>query len=464
MSNTKRYDAILVGSGQANNPLADALADARWNVALIEREHVGGTCINVGCTPSKAMIASARAAFMARRGPDYGVQTGPVRVDLTEVRERKREIVERFRSSSQHHLEEMKNVDLLMGEGHFTGPYALDVAMHDGSTRHVTADRIFINTGLRPRYPDLPGLNAVPCLDSTSIMELAEIPDHLLVLGGGYVGVEFAQMFRRFGSKVTIIQRGDQLLTHEDADIAAEVAAILREDGITVHLSTTGTGVEQMEDGRIQLRIRQEGESSELGGSHILLAAGRVPNTEALNLQAATIETTERGHIKVDEHLETNVPGVYALGDVKGGPAFTHISYDDFRIIRTNLLAKGEATTTHRLVPYTVFMDPQLGGVGLTERQANREGREIKVTKMPMSHVARAIETNETRGLMKAIVDAKTDCILGASVLGVEGGEVMSALQMAIRYEIPYTDLRDGVFAHPTLAESLNNLFMTLED
>jgi pyruvate/2-oxoglutarate dehydrogenase complex dihydrolipoamide dehydrogenase (E3) component len=464
MTSTERYDAILVGAGQANNPLAGALADEGWKVALIERKHVGGTCINEGCTPSKTMIASARAAYVARRGPDYGVHTGSVTVDMTEIRARKREIVERFRSANRQRMEETDGIDLLMGEGHFTGPYALDVAMNDGSIRHVTADRIFINTGLRPRHPDLPGVDAVPCLNSTSIMELDAVPEHLLILGGGYVGVEFAQMFRRFGSEVTIVQRSDQLLTHEDDDVAAEVASILREDGITVHLNATGTGVEQNADDRITLQVDQEGERLDLQGSHLLLAAGRVPNVEALDLDAASIETTDRGYIKADARLETNVPDVYALGDVKGGPAFTHISYDDFRIVRTNLLDGGDATITDRLVPYAVFMDPQLGGVGLTERQANREGREVKIAKMPMSHVARAIETNETRGLMKAVIDAETDLILGASILGAEGGEVMSVLQMAIWHEIPYTHLRDGAFAHPTLAESLNNLFMTLED
>jgi pyruvate/2-oxoglutarate dehydrogenase complex dihydrolipoamide dehydrogenase (E3) component len=464
MATAESYDAILIGAGQANNPLASALAEEEWQVALIERAHVGGTCINEGCTPSKTMIASARAAYMARRGPDYGVHTESITVDMTKIRERKREIVERFRSANRNHIEKTRGVDLLMGEGHFTGPYALDVAMNDGSTRHVTTDRIFINTGLRPKYPDLPGVDTVPCLDSTSIMELDEVPDHLLVLGGGYVGVEFAQMFRRFGSEVTIVQRSDQLLTHEDEDVASEVASILSEDGITVHLNATGTGVEQDDDGKIQLHVRQDEERLDLQGTHLLLAVGRVPNTEALDLDAASIETTDRGYIKVNERLETNVPGVYALGDVKGGPAFTHISYDDFRIARTNLLDGGDATITDRLVPYTIFMDPQLGGVGLTERQANQEGRKIKVAKMPMSHVARAIETNEPRGLMKVIVNAQTDRILGASILGVEGGEVMSVLQMAIWNDIPYTQLRDAVFAHPTLTESLNNLFMTLND
>jgi pyruvate/2-oxoglutarate dehydrogenase complex dihydrolipoamide dehydrogenase (E3) component len=295
-------------------------------------------------------------------------------------------------------------------------------------------------------------------------MELGEVPDHLIVVGGGYVGVEFGQMFRRFGAAVTIVQRSEQLLTHEDADIAEEVAQILREDGIKVLLNSDAQSVERDTEGHISLTL-DDGRT--IGGSHLLIAAGRVPNTEPLNLEAAGIETTARGHIQVNERLETNVfsasGGIYALGDVKGGPAFTHIAYDDFRIVRTNLLEGGDATTEGRLIPYTVFIDPQLGGVGLTEQQARDQGRNIKIAKMPMSHVARAIEVDETRGLMKVIVDADSDQILGAAILGLEGGEVMSVLQMAMMGRLPYTTLRDAAFAHPTLTESLNNLFMTLD-
>jgi pyruvate/2-oxoglutarate dehydrogenase complex dihydrolipoamide dehydrogenase (E3) component len=351
-----------------------------------------------------------------------------------------------------------------MGQASFTGPRTVAVALNDGETRHLTADKIFINVGQRPRKPDIPGLDHVPHLDSTSIMELGEVPDHLIVVGGGYVGVEFGQMFRRFGAAVTIVQRNEQLLTHEDADIAEEVAQILREDGIKVLLNSDAQSVERDAEGHISLTL-DDGRT--LGGSHLLIAAGRVPNTEPLNLEAAGIETTARGHIRVNERLETNVfsasGGIYALGDVKGGPAFTHIAYDDFRIVRTNLLEGGDATTEGRLIPYTVFIDPQLGGVGLTEQQARDQGRNVKIAKMPMSHVARAIEVDETRGLMKVIVDADSDQILGAAILGLEGGEVMSVLQMAMMGRLPYTALRDAAFAHPTLTESLNNLFMTLD-
>jgi pyruvate/2-oxoglutarate dehydrogenase complex dihydrolipoamide dehydrogenase (E3) component len=460
---TEKYDAILIGAGQANNPLSTALAQDGWRVALIEQKHLGGTCVNEGCTPTKTMVASARAAYVLRRAADYGVQTGPATVDMERVRQRKRGIVSSFRAGSRRRIENTAGVDLLMGQARFTGPKTVAVDLNDGETRRLTADKIFINTGQRPRTPDLPGLDDVSYLDSTSIMELGRVPEQLIVVGGGYVGVEFGQMFRRFGAEVTIVQRGGQLLTHEDRDVAEEVAQILREDGLEILLNSDAQSVEQDAEGRIRLTVKTSQGERVIGGSHLLIAAGRVPNIEPLDLAAAGIETSSRGHIKVNDRLETSAPGVYALGDVKGGPAFTHIAYDDFRIVRANLLEGGDATTEGRLIPYTVFIDPQLGGVGLTERQARDQGRHILIAKLPMGHVARAIETDETRGLMKVIVDADTDRILGAAILGIEGGEVMSVLQMAMMGDLPYTALRDTAFAHPTLTESLNNLFMTLD-
>ena len=459
----EQYDAILIGAGQANNPLATTLAQAGWHVAIVEREHVAGTCINEGCTPSKTMIASARVAHMARRGENYGVRTGPISVDMTRVRERKRNIVESFRKANRRRLEEAEEVDLLMGEGRFTDAQSVEVLMNDGSTRHLTAEKIFINVGQRPRRPELPGLDDVPSLNSTTIMELDEVPDHLLVLGGGYVGVEFAQMFRRFGSDVTIVQRSGQVLSHEDADVAEEIIEVLREDGIQILLDTDAQCVAAGADGDVSLHVTTPEGERVLTGSHFLLAVGRVPNTDRLNPEAAGVETVHHGYVKVNERLETNVPGVYALGDVKGGPAFTHVSYDDYRIIRTNLLEDGDASTTDRILTYTVFIDPQLGRAGLTEEMARDQGYDVRVAKMPMSHVARALEVDESRGLMKAVVDAETDRILGVAVFGLEGGELAAALQIAMMGDLPYTALRDAVLPHPTLAESLNNLFATLD-
>jgi pyruvate/2-oxoglutarate dehydrogenase complex dihydrolipoamide dehydrogenase (E3) component len=461
---TTHYEAIVIGAGQAGVPLSTALARAGWKTALIERVHVGGTCINEGCTPTKTMVASARVAYLARRGADYGVQTGPVSVDMSKVRQRKRDIVESFRTSGQRRIEKTEGVDLLMGETSFTGPKTLEVRLNNGETRQLTAATILNNAGARPAKPSLTGIEDVATLDSTSIMELDELPEHLLIIGGGYIGLEFGQMFRRFGSQVTVIQRGANLLAREDPDVAEEVANIMREDGLEVLLETKPVSVAQPSQGNIHLTVQTKTGERTLTGSHLLMAAGRVPNTDWLNLDAAGIQTDKRGFIQVNERLETNVPGIYALGDVKGGPAFTHISYDDFRIIRTNLLEKGNASIHERLVPYTVFIDPHLGRIGLSETDARSQGRNIKVAKMPMNYVARALEMDESRGFMKAVVDADTGQILGAAVLGIEGGEIMAILEVAMIGKVPYTVLRNAVFAHPTLAESLNNLFSTLDE
>ena len=460
---TEQYDCLILGSGQAGSPLATALAQAGRKTAIIERVHVGGTCINEGCTPTKTMVASARVAYLARRAGDYGVGVGDVTVDMKRVRQRKREIVDSFRGGSERRLENKPNLDLIYGEARFTGPKAVQIMLPSGEKRELTAETIFINTGERPADPDVPGLDPARTLNSTSIMELDAVPSHLLVIGGGYVGLEFAQMFRRFGSQVTIIQRGKQLLVREDSDVAEAVARILAEDGIEILLNSSPTSATSTDDA-VTLHVKTPDGERDLTGSHVLAAAGRVPNTDALNLAAAGVATNERGYIQVNERLETSAPGIYALGDVKGPPAFTHISYDDFRIIRANLLEGGSATTTDRMVPCTVFIDPQFGRVGLSEEEARNQGRNIRVAKMPMSWVARADEVDETRGFMKAVVDAETRQILGCAILGIEGGELMAMVEIAMMGHLPYTVLRDAIFAHPTLAESLNNLFTTLDE
>lgn len=458
---TELFDVIIIGSGQGGGPLASAFAQAGRKTALVEATHVGGTCINEGCTPTKTMVASARVAHLARRAADYGVQTGPVSVDLEVVRRRKREIVTSWRSGSEKRLTD-GGVELIMGEAQFSGPHAVRIALNSGGTRALQAETIVINAGARSSVPDLPGLADVPFLDSTSIMELGEVPEHLIVLGGGYIGLEFGQMFRRFGSRVTIVQRGEQLLAREDADIADAVAEILREDGIEVLLNSDAKAVARTADAAIQLTISTPDGERTLNGSHLLVAVGRTPNSDRLNLAAAGIAADKRGNITADERLATNVPGVYVIGDIKGGPAFTHISYDDYRILKANLIDGAQRTTSERLVPYTVFIDPQLGRVGLGEDEARKAGRNVNVATLPMSSVARAIEVDETRGLMKAVIDAESKQIIGFTMLGIEGGEIMSAVQVAMMGGLPYTALRDGVFAHPTLAESLNNLFTTL--
>jgi pyruvate/2-oxoglutarate dehydrogenase complex dihydrolipoamide dehydrogenase (E3) component len=462
MGAPETYQAIVIGSGQGGTPLAGALATAGLRIALIERVHIGGTCVNEGCTPSKTMVASARVAYLARRAADYGVHTGDIHIDLQRVRQRKRDIVNSFRGGSQRRLEKTANLELVFGEATFTAPKLIAVRLQNGNQRALTADRIFINAGARPAVPKLDGLDEVPFLDSTSIMELDSVPQHLVVLGGGYIGLEFGQMFRRFGSRVTIVQSGAQLLVREDPDVAAEIASILKQDGIEILLNAKTQRVAKSGAG-LELAVRSGKENRTLHGSHLLVATGRVPNTDTLNVAAAGIATDAKGFIQASTKLETNVEGVYVLGDIKGGPAFTHISYDDFRILRTNLIEKGSGSTEGRPVPYTVFMDPQLGRIGLTETEARAHNKKIRVAKMPMTYVARALEVAETRGFLKAVIDAETDQILGAAVLGIEGGEIMAMLQIAMMGRLPFTSLRDGIFAHPNLAESLNNLFNHFE-
>jgi pyruvate/2-oxoglutarate dehydrogenase complex dihydrolipoamide dehydrogenase (E3) component len=456
------FDAIVIGSGQGGNPLAGALVAAGKKTALIERQDVGGTCINRGCTPTKTMVASARAAYLARRGADYGVHVGPVTVDMNRVRERKRAIVQSWREGGEKRLEKAQ-VELVRGEASFTGPRQIRVALHGGGERQLSAAQFFINTGTRSGTPAIEGLKTVAYLDNESIMELDYVPGHLVILGGGYIGVEFGQMFRRFGSKVTVIQAGPQLLREEDQEVAEEVVKILRQDGIEILLNAHAEKVERA-GGVVRLTVAIDGNAQTIEGTDLLVATGRVPNTEVLKPAAAGIEVDQHGFIRSNDRLETSAPGVYVLGDVKGGPQFTHISYDDYRILKTNLLDGGDRTVRDRPVPYTVFMDPQLGRVGMTESEAKKSGRKIRVARMPMTSVARALEVDETRGLMKVIVDAETEQILGATVLGIEGGEVMAVLQMAMMGDMKYTVLRDGVFAHPTLAESLNNLFFHFDD
>ena len=460
----KVFDAIVVGSGQGGNPIAFALAAAGWQVALAEGKHVGGSCINTGCTPTKTMIASARIAHLTSRAADYGIDSATGSVNFLKVRQRKDNVVKSFREGSRQRLLSTPNISLLEGYARFVGKKQLEVELTKGEKEFITADKVIIDTGSSPSMPPIPGLDTVKSLDSTSIMELDKLPDHLLVIGGGYVGLEFGQMFRRFGSKVTIVQKDKQLLPIEDQDVAEAVAEILREDGVDVLLGADTREVDAQENEQIVLKVNTGGKEQTLTGSHLLVATGRAPNTSHLNPEATGISLDKRGFVPVNDQLETTVPGIYAIGDVNGGPAFTHVSYDDHTILLKNILQGGKADTAGRLLPYVVFLDPQLGRVGLTEKAAKDLGYGYRVAKIPMDWVARAIEIDETRGLMKAIVDKKTDRIIGAAILGVEGGELMSALQIAMLGGVPYTVLRDGMFAHPTLSESFNKLFGLMED
>lgn len=465
MSAAEHFDGIIIGTGQAGKPLAGALAAAGWRIAIVESGRVGGTCVIDGCTPSKTMIASARVAHMVRRAEAYGVKGSFAGVDLAAVRERKRSVVDMFSDGSEKGLQRHETLELIFGKAFFSATHQIEVQLNEGGVRYLEAPAIFINAGGRPAVPPIPGLDGVDFLDSTSIMELGELPAHLLVLGGGVIGVEFAQMFHRFGAEVTIVERAPQLLEREDADVAGAVGQILRDEGVSVHTSASVTRFQARDDGSLTAGFRRNGVTGETGidASHLLVATGRTPNSDSLALDAAGIEVDAGGYIKVDERLETRVRGVYALGDIAGTPPFTHMAYDDYRVVRANLLDGGGRTTQNRLLPYTVFIDPPLGRVGLTEREAREKGLDIRVARLPMSRVARAIEAGETLGLMKAVVDARTDRILGATVLGIDGGEVVAVLQAAMMGQLRWQVLRDGIFSHPTTAESLNNLFMTLD-
>ena len=414
------YDAIILGSGQGGTPLSEALADAGWRTALIERKYVGGTCVNTGCTPTKTMVASARIAYLSGRAEEFGVRAQVSGVEMERVRQRKNDIVLQSRSNNEKALLKTKNLDLIYGEARFTGATSIFVQKNDGEALSLTADKIFIDTGTRAAIPRIAGFGEIRSLtnvlDNASIMELDHVPEHLLVLGGGYIGLEFGQMFRRFGSRVTILQSDAQLLTHEDADIVDEITKILREDGIEVLLDAKTQRVSG-DASKIMLEFRQGTEQGKVDGTHLLVAVGRTPNTEDLDLAAAGIATDDKGFVWVNSRLETNVAGIYGIGDVKGGPAFTHISYDDFRVLRANLLENKDVTIEGRMVPYTIFIDPQLGRIGLTEKEAREQKRAIRVAKMPMTYVARAREFGEMRGWMKVIVDAKSEQILGAAIL-----------------------------------------------
>jgi len=453
-----KYDAIIIGSGQAANPLAKKLAEAGWKTALIEKKWIGGTCINVGCTPTKTLVASGRVAYLVKRSADFGIHTTGVSINIEEVIKRKNAHVSTARESSTKSLLETDNLDLIFGHALFSGPREITVTKDDGAVAVLTADKIFLNTGTRPVTPSIPGLADIPYFTSDTIMDLEEIPRHLAIIGGSYIALEFGQFYRRLGSEVTIIENNTRFLSKEDEDIAAAIKAILEEDGVRICLGVAVEGVAREGNG-VRLTVK----GGAISASHVLVATGRLPETAALNVAAAGIAIDKHGFIVVNDRLETNVAGIYALGDVKGGPQFTHISYNDHLIVYKNLLEKAHCSTAGRLPVYCLFTDPELGRVGLTEAQAREKGMNIKVATIPASHIARAWENDETRGMLKAIVNADDNTIVGVAMLSVAGGELMSILQMAMVGGITYDVIRDAVFAHPTFAESLNNLFAGLK-
>jgi pyruvate/2-oxoglutarate dehydrogenase complex dihydrolipoamide dehydrogenase (E3) component len=448
------WDALVVGAGQSGVPLAVALARAGRRTALVERADVGGTCINVGCTPTKTLVASARVASLAARAAEYGIQVPPPRTNWPAVRDREQGVVKDFRASGERRLRDA-GVTLLRGEARFVGQRRLRVTGADGTAEEHQAPVVVLDTGGRPRRPELPGLDSVPALDSSSILTLGPFPERLLVLGGGYIALELGQIFRRLGAEVTIVESAPRLASREDAEISDQLADILRAEGIRVHVGARTSRVSPARGG-VRLELA---DGTALEGTHLLVAVGRTPNTEALDCAAGGLTCDAHGFIQVDDRLRTTAEGVYATGDVTGAPQFTHVSYDDYRVLRAELLDGPPRSQAGRLVPYTLFTDPQLGRVGLTETEARAKGLSIRVARMPMSHCARAIESGETRGVLKAVVDAKTERILGFAALGFEGGELSSVVHTAMVGDLPWTILKDFIYPHPGLAESLNILF-----
>ncbi|MBI4054428.1 MAG: mercuric reductase [Candidatus Doudnabacteria bacterium] len=452
----KKFDAIIIGTGQAGVPLAKALAEQGWKLAVLEHGFLGGSCVNYGCTPTKAMVATARRAYVAADSSAHGLMTRLDKVDLPKIVARKDQIVQSFRGSVERKLSH-ENITLYRTTGKFVGTYLIQAG-----DEVIEGKRIFLNTGQSPLIPDTPGLAEVPYLTSTEILDLKELPRHLLVMGGGYVGLEFAQMFRRFGSKVTVVQRGGMLAKTEDPDIEQELRKVLESEGVKILLNSDTKKVGK-KGGDVVLTLDSEGKSKIISGSHLLVATGRKPNTEELNLGKAGIDHDKRGYIKVNEKLETNVPNIYGLGDIRGGPAFTHTSYNDYEIVYRNLVLGENVTMNDRVLVYAMFIDPSLGRAGLTEREAKEQGYDYVVAEYPMEWVARAIELGETSGKMKMIIDKKTERILGAAILGYEGAELIQVVAAYMNAGASYKVVQRAITIHPTLAEGIQSLALQIK-
>ena len=459
------FDALIIGSGQAANPLAVALAEAGRRVMLVERDQLGGSCINYGCSPTKTLLATAERAHLIRTAAPYGIplNTEHLRVDLATAVARKETLVRHLRHGVQNNLaQEHKNLTVRAGHATFIGPHTVRVAASGGEVSEATAPLIFINTGTRPAIPEVPGLADSGYLTTSELLELRELPTHLLILGGGYIGVEFGQMFRRFGSHVTILDTSAQVLDREDEDVCAELQKNLTAEGIEFVLNATARRVSRNEADELTLTADTPTGTRRLSGSHLLVATGRRPNSDQLGLELAGIKTDADGYIKVNSRLETNVRGVYALGDVHGGPQFTHLSYDDFRIVRDALLHGRHRSARQRPLPYCVFTEPQLGRIGLSETQAKEQKIDYRVASIPVSSIGRAQQTGESAGFWKILV-GPDDRILGAAILGAAGGEIMSIVQVAMAGRLKFQQLREMIFAHPVWAEGLNNVFQELK-
>jgi pyruvate/2-oxoglutarate dehydrogenase complex dihydrolipoamide dehydrogenase (E3) component len=460
MSQNQHFDTVILGSGQGGKALAWHLARSGQKVGVVERRWVGGSCPAVACLPSKNEIWSARVAYLAQHAQQFGTLTGPVKTDMAKVRQRKQNMVER---EIEAHLRAYKDsgAELIMGNGRFTSARTIEVLLNNGELRTLTGDRIVVNVGTHAAIPDIPGIAAARALTHIEALELDYLPVHLIVLGGGYVAVELAQAYRRFGSRVTIVEPGRQLMGREDAEVATELERILREDGVQILLGARPTEVRGRSGDEVTVTLRTAAGEQKIEGSDLLVAVGRIPNTDDIGLAQAGVEVGAAGYIRVNERLETSAPGVWAIGECAGSPQFTHASIDDARIVRDNM-ASGNRSTAGRLMPRVLFTDPPLAHVGLSEGEASRLGLAVRIAKLPMSGVLRTLATDETEGFMKVLVSADDDRILGFTMIGSEAGEVMTAVQTAMLAGLPYPQLRDAVITHLTIAEGLGRLLSSV--
>lgn len=453
----ERFDAIVIGTGQAAPALCARLDREGLKTALIERKLLGGTCVNTGCIPTKTLIASARAAHVARRGLDFGFDAGAVRVEMQQVRRRKDDVVSESSESLAKWIAGMKNVTLIRGQARFAGPHSVTVG-----ERALEAPRIFINVGARALVPDMPGLDSVAYLTNSTMMEVDFVPEHLVIVGGSYIGLEFAQMYRRFGSKVTVVERAPKLLAREDDDIAAGIRDILEREGIEIRTDAECMELKKQQD-RIVVGLSCKDGAPLAEGSHVLMAVGREPNTDDLGFEEAGIRTDERGYIEVDDQCRTNVEGVWALGDCNGRGAFTHTSYNDYEVVAANLFDNDPRRISDRIQTYALFIDPPLGRAGMNEAEAKKSGRRVLVGKMPMSRVGRAREAGETQGFMKVLADADSKELLGAALLGLNGDEVVHSLLDVMYAKKPYTTIARAMHIHPTVSELVPTLLGNLK-
>jgi pyruvate/2-oxoglutarate dehydrogenase complex dihydrolipoamide dehydrogenase (E3) component len=462
MSQPEQFEVLILGSGQGGKLLGWHMARSGRRTAVVERRWIGGSCPNIACLPSKNEIWSARVAHLVHHAAHFGTMTGAVKTDMAKVRQRKRDMVNR---EIDFHLKSYKTsgAELIMGTGRFVEPKTLEVRLNDGGTRELAADQVFLNVGTHAAIPKVPGLEAARPLTHIEALELDHLPPHLIVFGGGYVGLELAQTYRRFGSRVTVIQSGPQLMVQEDPDVANEMQRILSEEGIQILVATESLSVQGRSGEEVSVIVRTNCGEQRIEGSDILVATGRIPNTAEIGLEKVGVELDGHGYIRVNEQLETTASGVWAMGECAGSPHFTHASVDDFRIIRDNL-AGGKRSTRDRLVPYCLFTDPPLAHVGLSEREAQRQGVTVRVARLPMSAVLRTAATDETQGFMKVLVGGSDDRILGFTMIGSEAGEVLAAVQTAMLANLPYSKLRDAVLVHPTIAEGLGPLFSNVPE